>query len=91
ARVQPGCISCYFYQDVENENAFILVEEWTTRETLEGHIREKNYRKLLALMDFLSEPPQVKFNTISSTQGMEYVVRVLGLNRSKLDVKEDLQ
>lgn len=90
-RVQPGCLSFYLYQDVENENAFILLEEWTTRETLEGHIRDKNYRKLLALMDFLSEPPQVKFNTISNTQGMEYVVRVLGLNRSKLDVKEDLQ
>lgn len=90
-RVQPGCLSFHFYQDVENDNAFILLEEWTTRETLEGHIREKNYRKLLTLMDFLSEPPQVKFNTISNTQGMEYVIKVLELNRSELDVEEGLQ
>ena len=76
-RVEARCRNYYFYQDVENKNAFILVEEWETKADLDCHIHKDSYRKLLALMDLLSEPPEIKFNTVSHASGMEYIAEVL--------------
>jgi quinol monooxygenase YgiN len=75
-RVERGCISYCLYEDIENKNTFALVEEWKTRDDLEKHVRTDNYRRLLALMDLLSEPPQLQFNTVSQTAGMELLSTV---------------
>lgn len=76
-RVERGCVSYRLYEDIENKNAFALVGEWKTQEDLENHIRTDNYRKLLALMDSLSEPPDLQFNTISHTEGIELIESIL--------------
>ena len=76
-RVEPGCISFYFYQDIENENAFTLVQEWETKEDLDRNIHKENYKRLLAVMDLLSEPPEIKINTVSQSVGLEYIEEVL--------------
>ena len=76
-RVERGCISYCLYEDIENKNIFVLVEEWKTRDDLEKHVRTGNYRRLLALMDLLSEPPELQFNTVSQTAGMELLSTVL--------------
>ncbi len=75
-RVERGCISYCLYEDIENKNTFALVEEWKTRDDLEKHVRTDNYRRLLALMDILSEPPQLQFNTVSQTAGVELLSTV---------------
>jgi quinol monooxygenase YgiN len=77
ARVERGCLSYRLYEDVENKNAFVLLEEWETQEDLESHIRTDNQRRLLALMDLLSEQPELRFNTVSHTAGMELIGDVL--------------
>ena len=76
--VQPGCISCRFCQDIENENALTLVEEWESQADLDTHIRTDDFRKILAVMDISNEPPEIKFNTVSKTAGMEVMERVRG-------------
>jgi quinol monooxygenase YgiN len=76
-RVERGCLSYRFYEDVENRNAFVLLEEWATQEDLESHIRTDNQRRLLALMDLLSEQPELRFNTVSHTEGMDLIENVL--------------
>jgi quinol monooxygenase YgiN len=73
ARVERGCLSYRLYEDVEDRNTFVLVEEWKTQEDLERHIRTDNQRRLLALMDLLSEQPELQFNTVSHTVGMELI------------------
>ena len=77
ARVERGCLSYRFYEDVENKNAFVLLEEWATQEELERHISKDNERRLLALMDLLSEQPELRFNTVSHTAGMDLIEDVL--------------
>jgi quinol monooxygenase YgiN len=77
ARVERGCLSYHLYEDVENRNAFVLLEEWETQEDIENHIRTDNQRQLLALMDFLSEQPELRFNTVSRTAGMDLIEIVL--------------
>ena len=77
ARVERGCLSYRLYEDVENRNAFVLLEEWATQEDLERHISKDNQRRLLALMDLLSEQPEFRFDTVSHTAGMDLIEDVL--------------
>jgi quinol monooxygenase YgiN len=77
ARVERGCLSYRLYEDVEDTNAFVLLEEWATQEDLEKHISKDNQRRLLALMDLLSEQPELRFNTVSHTAGMDLIEDVL--------------
>jgi quinol monooxygenase YgiN len=82
ARVERGCLSYRFYEDVENRNAFVLLEEWATQEDLEKHISTDNQRRVLSLMDLLREQPELRFDTVSHTAGMdlmEYVLKADGL------------
>ena len=77
ARVERGCLSYRLYEDVENRNAFVLLEEWATQEDLERHISKDTQRWLLALMDLLSERPELRFNTVSHSAGMDLIENVL--------------
>ena len=77
ARVERGCLSYCLYEDVENRNAFVLLEEWETQKDLESHIRTDNHRRILELMDLLSEQPELRFNTVSHTAGMDLIENVL--------------
>jgi quinol monooxygenase YgiN len=77
SRVERGCLSYHLYEDVENRNAFVLFEEWATRGDLERHISKDNERRLLGLMDLLSEQPELRFNTVSHTEGMDLIEDVL--------------
>jgi len=76
-RVERGCLSYRLYEDVEDRNTFVLVEEWKTQKDIESHILTDNQRRLLALMDLLSEQPELRFNTVSHTAGMEFIEDVL--------------
>ena len=82
ARVERGCLSYRLYEDVEDRNAFVLVEEWKTQNDLERHIRTDNHRRLMALMDLLSEQPELQFNTVSHTSGMDLIEDVLSAHGS---------
>jgi quinol monooxygenase YgiN len=77
SRVERGCLSYRLYQDVENENAFVLLEEWATQDDLEKHLSIHHQRRLFALMDLLSERPELRFNTVSHTSGMELIENIL--------------
>jgi len=76
-RVERGCLIYRLYEDVESRNAFVLLEEWATQEDLERHISKDNEQRLLALMDLLSEQPELRFNTVSHTAGMDLIENVL--------------
>ncbi len=83
-RVERGCISYCLYEDIENKNTFTLLEEWKTRDDLEKHFRTDNYRRLLALMDFLSEPYELRFSTVSQTAEMDLMLELAHKKRKEL-------
>lgn len=78
-RKQKGCISCHFYQDIENGNAFNLVEEWKTQVDLDIHFASDHFGVLLGAMNLLSEPTEIKFNTVSYTGGIGTLKAARGL------------
>ena len=72
-QVQLGCISCSFYQDVNDSDIVLLLEEWENRKSLDKHLKSKQYRIVLSLMDLADQPPDFRINTISRTEGLEAV------------------
>lgn len=77
ARVERGCLTYRLYEEVEGKNNFVLLEEWRTQKDLESHIRTDNQRRLLALLELLGQEPELQFNTVSHTAGMELIEDVL--------------
>ena len=77
ARVERGCLSYCLYEDVEDRHTFVLLETCATQEDLESHIHTANQRRLVSLMDLLSEQPELQFNTVSHTAGMGFIKNVL--------------
>jgi quinol monooxygenase YgiN len=76
-RVEQGCLGFHFYQDLEDRNAFVFLEEWESRDDLESHMRTESFRELLAVMDLLIKPPRLSIHTVSHTAGIEFVEAVL--------------
>jgi quinol monooxygenase YgiN len=72
-RREHGCISCNCYMDVEDERILIFEEEWKTREDLENHLRSDHFGVLSGAMRLLHAEPDIRFNTIVSTAGLEAV------------------
>ena len=75
---QPGCISCQAFQELDKENRFILVEKWMSQAYLDRHLCSSEYKKVLALMDISSEPPEIKFHTVWNSAGMELLEKLRG-------------
>ncbi len=66
-RLEPGCLSCNCYVDIEAENSFFFKEEWQTGADLDAHLDSVHFGVLLGAMKLLSKEPDIRFNTITST------------------------
>jgi quinol monooxygenase YgiN len=78
-RVETGCISCRLYGEVDNPNAVTWVEEWRAEEDLERHLRSPQYRKILMALDMADAEPEVRFDTVVETTGMQLIARARGV------------
>jgi len=68
SRLEPGCMSYRLYQDTENENEFVFVEEWESDTALQEHFASSHVAEFLqAIQATLVAPPDVKFHTIASS------------------------
>jgi quinol monooxygenase YgiN len=72
-RKEPGCLSCYYSVDAEDEHTVILWQEWKTNEDLAAHLKSEHFSVLLGVMKLLSIEPEVRINTIASTAGAEVI------------------
>lgn len=74
ARAAKGCSACHAYRDVQDEDAILYFEEWETQEELDEHLRARATKLLLAVIDLSASPPDLRFDTVCSTSGMEVIV-----------------
>jgi quinol monooxygenase YgiN len=70
-RKERGCRGCSFYQDTEDENRFILREEWGNQEALDKHLRSHRYRVLVGAINLLSKKSDVNYSTTESSEANE--------------------
>lgn len=72
---QPGCASCSIYEEQGPAQAVVLVESWETREALERHLRSEAYRLILGAVELSHDQPEVRFDHVSATEGIELITR----------------
>jgi quinol monooxygenase YgiN len=81
-RVEDGCISCRLYHEAGQPNVIAWVEEWETEKDLRRHLKSDVYRKILAALDLAEEEPEICFNTVAETKGMQLIEEALGPSRN---------
>ena len=70
-RVQPGCLRCDLYRDVEDQGAITLVEEWDSQGELDCRLRSEDYRAVLSAIEMAQEQPVIHFDTVIRRTGPE--------------------
>lgn len=78
-RDDPGCSSCHIYGDLQENCALMLEEVWWTEEDLDTHLRSDEFRNLLVVMEMADKKPEIRFDTVSSSAGIERVENARGL------------
>jgi len=82
-RVLGGCLSCRVYQDVEDPNALVLMQEWVSSEDLQRYLRSEDRRALIGVMELATEPPDVWFDTIESREGLDRLAQLMGCDAGR--------
>jgi quinol monooxygenase YgiN len=75
-RAQPGCAACDIYEEQGPEPAIVFVERWETDAALEAHLRSDMYRRILGAIELSSDKPEIRFEHVSASEGMELIERL---------------
>jgi quinol monooxygenase YgiN len=74
-QTQPGCQAFQIYEEQGDEHALVLVERWDSDASLESHLRSEAYRRILNAIELSGGPPEVSFDRIASSEGMDLIAR----------------
>jgi quinol monooxygenase YgiN len=77
-RVQPGCLGCDLYQDLENGDVTTLVEEWEPQAALGLRLGSEEYGAVLAAIELARELALIHFDTNIRRAGLEIVAPARG-------------
>ncbi|WP_419658820.1 putative antibiotic biosynthesis monooxygenase [Desulfosarcina variabilis str. Montpellier] len=84
--VLAGCRFCKVYSNIsmpEGDDEILLIERWDTKENMERHILSPIFHQLIEIMDFSTAPPELLFQQVSKTSGVD-MVEELCRNKQKL-------
>jgi len=70
---EPGCLSCRLYRSVEDARAIMFEELWLSEEDVQRHLRSDKYHKVLLVVEMAVEPPEIRFDTIALSMGVERI------------------
>jgi quinol monooxygenase YgiN len=75
-RARPDdCVFCRICEDALEDSVLQFEEMWRSEEELERHLRSQEYRNLLLVLEMAIKKPEIRFDTISSSTGIESIER----------------
>jgi quinol monooxygenase YgiN len=80
-KLHSGCLGWHIYEDVQEDDVLMFEEMWRSEEDLERHLRSEEYRNLLLVMEMALKHPEVRFNTVSISTGIETIEKARGSTR----------
>ena len=72
-QVQPDCVFCRICEDVLEYNVLQFEEMWRSEEEFERHLRSDQYHKVLLVLEMALKQPEIRFDIISSSTGIETI------------------
>ena len=73
-QLEPGCLRCCVW--AEPDATIHYMEEWESEVSLTRHVRSPRFTSLLAVLESSPEPPQVRFDFVTATRGLEYAAEL---------------
>jgi len=70
-RQEPGCMAYRFYAEAGDENSFLLLGEWATRDALNRHLESNNFAVLMGSITLLGKVSTVDFKLLSEFAGRQ--------------------
>jgi hypothetical protein len=64
----------------------MLCQQWESEQALQAYIRSDNFRLLLGLMEAASEVPELRFDTLSHSRGLDLVSELRAEANSGRDI-----
>jgi quinol monooxygenase YgiN len=80
-RVAPGCRSVRLFTDLDKRRAFVLVEEWESRELFERNLDAAKLNTIVGAIELSGEAPVVRIDTFEREEGVD----VLALRHSAIE------
>jgi quinol monooxygenase YgiN len=74
---EPSCISSRLYRGVDEVRAIMVEELWTDNEGLLRHLQSDEYHRVLLAVEMAEERPDIRFDEISHTSGLETIENAL--------------
>ncbi|HVN70894.1 MAG TPA: antibiotic biosynthesis monooxygenase [Desulfomonilia bacterium] len=72
-RTKPGCMGCHIYQDAEKKHVIMIEELWRDEGEMQRHLRSQDYQNVLLVMEMAQNTPEIMFNAITSSTGVETI------------------
>ena len=72
-RAQPDCVFCRICEDALEDNVLQFEEMWRTKEEFERYLRSDKYHKVLLVLEMALKQPEIRFDIISSSTGIETI------------------
>jgi quinol monooxygenase YgiN len=73
---EPNCISAHLYRGVDDVRAIMVEERWISEEHMRPHLRSDVYRRVLLVIEMAEEPPEIRFDRIMHTSGVETIEKI---------------
>ena len=73
SRVQPGCLSCQVYRNGQEDNILMFEQLWSSEADMERHLQSDEYRRVLLVLEMAMKQPEIRFDTILSSAGIETI------------------
>jgi len=70
-RKESGCLYSDFYQNVENETDFLVVEGWETQKDADDHLQSDIFTVLLGAGCLMVRPPEIVIHSVSRSTELE--------------------
>lgn len=78
SKLERGCLASGLLEEACDSGILHYFEEWDSHETMECRVRSEQFKRLLALAELTSAPPEFEFRFVDEIRGLEYVSALLG-------------
>ena len=68
----------------------MLQEYWEAETNLDLHVRSEEYRNLLLVMEMSLKPPEVRFDIISESKGIETIEKIRNAIRTRVKILDHI-
>ena len=72
-RFEPSCISSGLYRSVDEDRAIMFEALWESGPDLLEYLKSDVFRRVLLVIEMSEEPPDIRFDTITSFGGIEVI------------------